>query len=109
MVAAEQMQYPEGPSQGCLPDVFHLASQKRMPADINPGALVSLRLLLAGKLDALAVANGGSHRVVAPFPVQIRDGRAHIDGVSGTKYQIVVDGRRVMDVTSQGRDTVPLD
>ena len=109
MVAGEQMQYPDGPSKGCLPDVFQLSSQKRLPADINPGALVSLRLLLAGKLDSLAVATEGQHRVVAPYPVTIRDGRARIAAEAGAKYQIVIDGRRIVDVPSQGSDTVPLD
>jgi hypothetical protein len=109
LVAAEQMQYPDGPSKGCLPDVFHLARQKRMPADINPGALVTLRLLVAGKLDALAVATAGAHRIVAPFPVTIRDGLAHIQAARGVKYQVVLDGRRVVDIDSQGTDVLPLE
>lgn len=109
LVAGEQMQYPDGPSQGCLPDVFHLASQQRRPADINPGALVSLRLCLAGKLDALAVAVEGNRRVVAPFPVTIRDGQTRIDAAAGTTYQVVLDGRRVVEVHSQGQDVIPLD
>ena len=81
----------------------------RQPADINPGALVSLRLRLAGKLDALAVAVAEAHRVVAPFPVTIRDGRAHLEAPPGVRYQVVIDGRRVVDVQSQGQDTVPLE
>ena len=103
------MQYPDGPSVGCLPDVFELESQSRRPADINPGALVSLRLLVAGKLDNLSVATDGQHRVVAPFPVTLRDGAAHIDAQPGVKYQVLIDGTRIADVTSQGQDTIPLD
>jgi hypothetical protein len=109
LVAGEQMQYPDGPSRGCLPDVFNLPQQLRQPADINPGALVSLRLRLAGKLDSLAVAVAGPHRVVAPFPVTIHEGQAHLDAAPGVRYQVVVDGRRVVDVQSQGKDAVPLD
>ena len=37
LICGEQMQYPDGPSIGCLPDVFELESQSRRPADINPG------------------------------------------------------------------------
>jgi len=108
LICGEQMQYPDGPSVGCLPDVFELSSQSRRPADINPGALVSLRLRIAGQLDSLAVAAEGPHRVVAPFPVQIRDGVAHVDGRAGVRYQVLVDGARIVDVTSQGRDAIPL-
>ena len=45
-ICGEQMQYSDGESIGTLPDVFNLREQSRHPADINPGALVSLRLLL---------------------------------------------------------------
>jgi hypothetical protein len=109
LICGEQMQYPDGPSIGCLPDVFELESQSRRPADINPGALVSLRLLVAGKLDGLAVAADERHRVVAPFPVTVSDGKAHIEARPGVKYQVLIDGTRIVDVTSQGRDAIPLD
>jgi hypothetical protein len=105
-ICAEQMQYPDGPSVGTLPDVFVLQSQSRQPADINPGALVSLRLALAGRLDGLAIATGGQHRVLAPFPVEIRDGKAFVQAVAGTGYQVLVDGNRIVDVTSVGTDVV---
>lgn len=109
LVAAEQMQYPDGPSKGCLPDVFNLPHQRRQPLDINPGALVSLRLLLAGKLDALAVATAGGHRIVAPYPVAIRAGQAAVQAVPGVDYQVVLDGQRIVDIHSQGTDRVPLE
>lgn len=108
LICGEQMQYPDGPSVGCLPDVFELESQRRRPADINPGALVSLRLLIAGKLDNLSVATDGKHRVVAPFPVTLRGNAAQIDAQPGVKYQVLLDGTRIVDVTSQGQDTIPL-
>jgi hypothetical protein len=108
LICGEQMQYPDGPSKGCLPDVFVLQSQQRRPADINPGALVSLRLRIAGQLDDLAVAAEGAHRIVAPFPVTIQDGRARVRARPGVQYQVLIDGQRVVDVTSQGEDTIPL-
>ena len=108
LVAAEQMQYPDGPYAGCLPDSFDLATQTRRPSRINPCALVSLRLVLEGRLDSLDVAAGDGHRIVAPFPVTIRGGKAHIHARPGVAYQAVVDGGRVVDVTSRGEDIVPL-
>jgi len=107
-ICAEQMQYPDGPSVGCLPDVFDLPSQTRRPADINPGALVSLRLRLAGRTDSLEMAATGAHCVVAPFPVEIQNGKAQIQATPGVKYQVLIDGARVVDVASKGRDEITL-
>ena len=59
-----------------------------------------------GQVDFLAVAIEGRHRVAAPFPVTIRDGKAHLEAQAGLKYQILVDGK-VVDVASQGKDVVP--
>ena len=109
LITAEQMQYPDGEFAGCVPDSFNLAEQHRNPWNINPCAIVSLRLVLEGKLDALAVATAGGHRVVAPFPVTIRDGKAQIRAKEGVAYQVLVDGQRVVDVRSHGEDIVPLE
>jgi hypothetical protein len=107
-ICAEQMQYPDGPSVGCLPDVFELTTQRRRPADINPGALVSLRLLLQDRLDALDMGTDGTHRIVAPFPVVIRDGSATVRAKPGVTYQVLIDGHRVVDVVSKGQDVIDL-
>ncbi|MGO8747435.1 MAG: hypothetical protein ACLQNE_15735 [Thermoguttaceae bacterium] len=109
LVAGEQMQYPDGPYAGLLPDSFTLDAQRRNPARINPCALVSLRLVLDGKLDSLAVAVDGSHRVASPFPVTLRRGQAIVRAKAGVKYQLLIDGRRIIDVDSRGDDVVPLD
>ena len=109
LLAAEQMQYPDGQYAGCVPDSFDLSTQTRRPPAINPCAVLSLRLALDGQLDSLAVAAGEGHRMVAPFPLTIRDGKAHIRGKQGVTYQALVDGNRVVDVTSRGGDVVPLD
>ncbi len=108
-ISGEQQQYPDGPSIGCLPDVFALPAQQRRPADINPGALVSLRLRLSGKLDSLDMATDDKHRVVAPFPVEIEGGKAVIQGQAGEEYQVLIDGSRVVDVVSQGEDVIALE
>ncbi len=108
LLTAEQMQCPDGPYAGCLPDSFVLATQRRNGPMINPCAMLSLRLVLDGELDALAVARDGQHCVVAPFPVTLRDGRAHVRAKPGVRYQVIVDGARVVDVVSQGEDVVEL-
>ena len=108
LVSAQQQQYPDGPHLGLLPDSFNIQHQRRQPADINPCALVSLQLALDGQVDFLDVAVDGDRRAAAPFPVTIHDGAAHINAKEGVDYQILVDGRHVIDVKSQGQDTVPL-
>jgi hypothetical protein len=108
LITAEQMQYPSGPLAGCEPDSFNLAAQQRNGPAINPSAIVSLRLALEEKIDSLAVAIGGGHRVVAPFPVTIRDGQAHVQARNGVTYQVVVDGERIVQVNSRGDDIIPL-
>jgi hypothetical protein len=106
LVAAEQMQYPSGEYAGCLPDSFNLAEQHRNGPAINPCALVSLRLTLDGKLDSLACVIRDGHRVVAPFPVEFRDGQFQIHGRVGTTYQALLDGERISDIHSKGLDIV---
>ncbi|MFZ5829871.1 MAG: hypothetical protein ACOY3P_07275 [Planctomycetota bacterium] len=108
LVAAQQMQYPDGELAGLLPDSFALADQERRPWNINPSALVSLEFALDGQLDSLAVAQHGDRRVVAPFPVAIESGKAIVTAQRGVKYQVLVDGQRVVDVESAGRDEIPL-
>jgi hypothetical protein len=108
LITAEQMQYPSGEFAGCEPDSFNLAQQQRNGPAINPCALVSLRLALEGKLDSLAVASQDGHRVVAPFPVSIRGGVAHIEGREGVSYQVAIDGERIVSVDSLGNDTITL-
>jgi hypothetical protein len=107
--AAEQMQYPDGPFAGCLPDSFSLRNQRRLPEGVDPCTLVALQLRLAGQLDGIAVASDSSHRVVAPFPVKLHDGKALITAVRGLRYQVLVDGKRIVSVWSKGEDEVDLE
>jgi len=109
LLTAEQMQYPDGPYAGCVPDSFNLAEQHRNPAAINPCAVVSLRLRLEGQLDALDCAIANGHRVVAPFPVAWIGNRAVIQGREGVSYQAVVDGRRVVELKSRGVDEIAVE
>jgi len=108
-IARQQQQYPDGRYAGLLPDSIDLNSGRRYPWNINPCNLVSLEMALDGRVDHLSVAADEKHRVAAPFPVTIRDGAAHVEPRAGVKYQVVVDGQRVIDVESKGQDVVPLE
>ncbi|HIQ20547.1 MAG TPA: hypothetical protein EYH34_04820 [Planctomycetes bacterium] len=108
LVAGQQMQYPDGPYAGLLPDSFTLAGQRRLPPRINPCALVSLAMAVDGQVSFLDVATDGRHRVAAPFPLQLENGRAIVDARAGLRYQLLVDGERIIDVLSQGRDVIEL-
>jgi hypothetical protein len=107
LISAEQQQYPDGPWVGLLPDSFILKSQTRLPARINPCALVSLRMALDGQVDSLAVAVEGNYRVAAPFPVTIRDGKAHIQSPKGLPFEILVNGQ-VVQVPAEANGVVSL-
>ncbi len=103
------MQYPDGPFAGCLPDAFELAGQQRREAAINPCTLVNLRRRLDGKAVGLCIAADTRHRIVTPFPVAIRDGNATIKATAGIKYEVLIDGQRIVAVASQGTDVIALD
>lgn len=109
LVAGEQMQITSGPNIGALPDSFDLQTQHPNPWMINPCALISVELLLRGQLDSLAVAHNDQHRVIAPFPVTIKDNNARIDAVKGINYQIIIDAARIIDIHSAGEDIIPLE
>ncbi len=109
LIAGEQQQYTEGTSRGLLADSLILDSQKLLPYDINPCALVSLRLRLKGLPAGLETAINRVHRVVSPYPVSIENGMVEIQGTRGAAYQILIDGERVVEVESQGLDRLPLE
>lgn len=108
LISGEQMQYPDGEYAGLLPDALALESQERRPWTINPCPLVSLRLALEGKVDAIAVAADEVHRVAAPFPVKLVGDQAIIEAERGVTYQVIIDGRRIVGVRSKGQDVVEL-
>jgi hypothetical protein len=108
LIVGEQMQYSSGPLVGCLPDSFALAKQERRGPAINPCALVSLRLSLDGQLAGLAVARWAGHHVVAPYPVRFQGGKFRVHAPQGSRYQVLVDGERVMNRESKGEDILAL-
>ena len=109
LVSGEQQQYPDGEKAGCFPDFILLTTQKRAGPTINPSPIVILRAVLNGEAPGLSVAVAAGRRVVAPFPVTIGDGRARIRARAGVKYQVIVDGERIVDVASVGHDVIELE
>ncbi len=115
LIAAEQMQYPDGICVGLLPDSLTLDSQTRNPHDINPSVLVMQRRRLRGEVESVCVAitKDGKYRVVSPYQTTFAtsdDGKvtAVIEGEAGTTYQILVNGGELKTVVSQGCDRVEL-
>jgi hypothetical protein len=110
LLAAQQMQVPKeaGPNAGLLPDAFHLRNQRRLGPFINPCAIVSLDRAIRGEIHRPVVATGNGRRVVSPFPVRIENGKAIVEARPGVRYQLIIDGNRVIDVVSKGRDVVDL-
>ena len=106
LISGEQQQCPDGPTAGCLPDSFVLADQRRNGPMINPGAQTSLRLSVEGKASGLAVAVGNGHRLVAPYPISFREGKFSVRAGVGTKYQVLVDGKKIVNVESKGTDVI---
>jgi len=109
LISAEMQQAPDGALVGTLPDSFDLAAQRRNGPFINPSAIMSLRMVCDGQLDSLAVASDAAHRIAAPFPVSLKDGKAVIRARKGAAYQVLIDGAKIVDVKSAGTDTVPLE
>ena len=110
LITAERMQYAEGASIGLLPDSFTLETQVRNPFDINPSVLVQQRRRLQGKLASVdvAVSADKKYRIVSPYKTKIEDNVAVIEGAAGTTYQVIVNGKAVRTIESQGTDRVGL-
>ncbi|MCL2624564.1 MAG: hypothetical protein FWD31_12950, partial [Planctomycetaceae bacterium] len=128
LIAAEQMQYSDGPCIGLLPDSFTLTTQHRNPADIIPTVLTMQRRRLQGQPSGVDVALSpdGKYRVVSPFPTSIETGTdstagaitsttAVIEAKAGVTYQILVtdsvaghNASEIITIESQGRDRIEL-
>lgn len=109
LISGEQQQFPDGEYVGLLPDSIELQNQQRRPWIINPCSLVSLRLAVQGQVDSLCVAADENHRIVAPFPVKLDKGKAQVEARQGVAYQVLIDGRKIVDVLSKGRDVISVE
>jgi len=57
----------------------------------------------------LCIAADTGHRIVGPFPGEIQRGNATIKAAAGIKYEVLIDGQRIVAVASQGTDVIALD
>ncbi|MGQ9605993.1 MAG: hypothetical protein ACUVTW_07300 [Thermogutta sp.] len=110
LISGEQQQVPEGDRKaGTLPDSFSLASQNRNGPFINPCALYILRRKLSGEPERPQVLDVKGHRVVVPFPAELRGDRLIIHAQPGVRYQIVIDGgKSIIEIESGGKDEFPI-
>ncbi len=103
LVAAEQMQYPDGYYIGCLPDAFSLESQTRQLPTLNPCGLVSLRRAIEGKVDSLDVISNGPETLVSPFPLQPNKKGALVREVpAGFTFEVLFNGQRSQSIQGSG-------
>jgi hypothetical protein len=111
LIAGQRMQHVEGPLKGLLPDAYEMRHGERRPWTINPSALVFVRERVEGREPGLrvAVSADGRWRVVSPYGVRIEGAQAVIEGAAGQRYQVVINGRRIVEVVSKGRDVVGLE
>ncbi|MGL4594005.1 MAG: hypothetical protein ACRCUY_04660 [Thermoguttaceae bacterium] len=99
----ESMQYSTGPDAGCIPDIFVLQTQEHASWQINPCALVSLRMAIEGKVDSLFVLQDGDDRYTSPFPIRIKSGKLEaVEVPSNQPFQILKNGNRVTTRTGPG-------
>jgi len=108
LISAEQQQYTAGASKGLLADSLLLESQKLAPYDINPCTLIYLRQRLENKVPGLAIAREKGRVAVSPFPVRIANGKVLGEAIPGVNYQVLVDGKSWVQVTSRGKDELDL-
>lgn len=110
LISGEQQQVPAGdPKAGTLPDSFSLATQNRNGPFINPCALYILRRKLSGEPERPQILDGKGHRVVVPFPAELRGDRLIIHAQPGVRYQIVIDGgKSIVEIESGGKDEFPI-
>ncbi len=91
--SGERQIYPDGPSRGLLPDSVDPVANLRFIYDINPSALVFLRLRIQGELDGLDVKWTDTHRVVSPFRItELTAEKVVIQAPPSVAFQILVNG-----------------
>ncbi|MDO5309928.1 MAG: hypothetical protein Q4G03_10630 [Planctomycetia bacterium] len=93
---------------GLLPDSFQLDSQKRYGPYINASAIHQLRYMLDGRSTNITGVKVGENYVASPYPARAEGERVVIDAKPGAKYQIMINGRVLQTIESQGRDVVEL-
>ncbi|MBQ5790447.1 MAG: hypothetical protein IIW01_09170, partial [Thermoguttaceae bacterium] len=79
------------------------------PYNINPCVVHMTRRMLDGRPTNVSIVDVAGRRVVSPFPARAEGSTLKIDAVAGTTYQIVIDGKEIREIKSQGADVVSFD
>lgn len=110
LIAAQQMQYPNGEFAGCLPDSIDVDTQMRYGPAINPCAIMSLTRRLDRLPDDLTVLRTGKHVVLGPFPMSLaaETNTIIVHSRRGIRYELLLDGERTLTVEGTGRDSVAI-
>ncbi|MCL2305030.1 MAG: hypothetical protein FWC43_06760 [Planctomycetaceae bacterium] len=105
LIAAEQIQHPDGKYIGCLPDAFALDLQTRLSPNLNPCGLVSLRNAVEGRIGSLSVASDEADTLASPFTIQMnRRGAVIRNAPSGFKFEILINGQQIKPVQGSGNN-----
>ncbi|MDO4569526.1 MAG: hypothetical protein Q4D38_03985 [Planctomycetia bacterium] len=92
--SGERQVYKEGISAGLLPDSVDPTSLERYMYDINPTALIFLRLRLSGTQENVEWIWNEKFRIVSPVAVDfVGESELKIDAPAGVVFQILVNGR----------------
>lgn len=108
VLSGQQQQYREGNSIGLLPDSISMADQVRFSYDINPSALHLLHRMARNQFTNVDVKiTEKGNRIVAPFPITIKNETVFIKAKNGVKYDVWVNNK-VQKIVSRGTDQLEL-
>ena len=91
---------------GLLPDSFNLDTQVKNGPWINPAVVWQLRQMIEGKPTNVQIADCAGHRIASPYPLRVEDDVVRISAKKGVKYQVMIDGKEIRDIESQGEDVL---
>ena len=91
---------------GLLPDSFQIKTQKKYLCNINPTAVSMMRRVIDGNPTCGSVVDCGEYRVLSPFPARVENNVVKINAEKGLEYQVLINGKEVRTIKSQGEDTL---
>ena len=106
VITAEQMQETDGPRVGCLPDYWFLDRGRGGGPAINPTVIMNAADRAWSRPAGLQTVRHAGRRFTGPFPFEVKNGDLHVLSRPGTDYQVVVDGKKIMNVAGAGDDVI---
>jgi hypothetical protein len=93
----EHIQWTDGEAAGCIPEKYDVAAAKPFGSQVNPCALISLRLALEDKPESLYLFIDGKDRYVSPYPLRKKGSKGiepyHVP--TNRKFQVLLNGVRI--------------